>query len=72
MHKQFNRKLFTQAIFFTYSAKYFQTLSGEKWRSFANSLRSMLKLRSALHEAACQFGLQFWTDVWPSHFYNCF
>jgi len=40
---------------FTYNAKYFQTLSGEKWRSFANSLRSMLKLRSTLHEVAWQF-----------------
>jgi len=30
---------------FTYYVKYFQTLSGEKCRSFANSLRSMLKLR---------------------------
>jgi len=29
--------------------KYFQTLSGGKWRSFANNLRSMLKLRSTLH-----------------------
>jgi len=37
---------------FAYSAKYFQTLSGEKWRSFAKSLRSMLKLRSTQHEAA--------------------
>jgi len=40
---------------FTYNAKYFQTLSGEKWRSFAKSLRSMLKPRSTLHEAAWQF-----------------
>jgi len=40
---------------FTYNAKYFQTLSGEKWRSFANSLRGMLKLRSTLHEVAWQF-----------------
>jgi len=37
---------------FTYNAKYFQTLSGEKWRSFANSLRGMLILRSTVHEAA--------------------
>jgi len=29
---------------FTYNAKYFQTLSGEKWRSFANSLCSMLNM----------------------------
>jgi len=35
---------------YTCNAKYFQTLSGEKWRSFANSLRSMLKLRSTVHE----------------------
>jgi len=61
---------------FTYNAKYFQTLSGEKWRSFANSLRSMLKLRSTVHEVAWQFnnlacssGLMF---VGPGHFYNCF
>jgi len=27
---------------FTYSAQYFQTLSGEKWQSFANSLHSVL------------------------------
>jgi len=37
---------------FTYNAKYFQTLPGEKWRSFPNSLRSMLKL---VHEVAWQF-----------------
>ena len=37
---------------FTYNAKYFQTLPREKWRSFANSLRSMLKL---VHEVAWQF-----------------
>jgi len=29
---------------FTYNAKYFQILPREKWQSFANSLRSMLKL----------------------------
>jgi len=29
---------------FTYNAKYFQTLPREKWRSFTNRLRSMLKL----------------------------
>jgi len=40
---------------FTCNAKYFQILSGEKCRSFANSLRSMLKLRSTLHEVAWQF-----------------
>jgi len=40
---------------FTYNAKYFQTLCKEKWRSFANSLHSMLKLRSTLHEVAWQF-----------------
>jgi len=28
---------------FTYIAKYLQTLPKEKWRSFTNSLRSMLK-----------------------------
>jgi len=37
---------------FTYNAEYFQTLPREKWRSFANSLRSMLKLA---HEVAWQF-----------------
>jgi len=59
---------------FTYNAECFQTLSGEKWRSFANSLRSMLKLHSAVHEVAWQFnnladssGLMF---VWSGHFYN--
>jgi len=36
---------------FTYNAKYFQTLSGEKCQSFAN----MLKLCSKLHEVAWQF-----------------
>jgi len=40
---------------FTYDAYYFQTLVGEKWRSFAHSLRSMLKLLSKLHEVAWQF-----------------
>ena len=61
---------------FTYNAKSFQTLFGKKWRSFANSLRSMLKLHSTVHEVAWQFnnlayssGLTF---VWPRHFYNCF
>jgi len=59
---------------FTYYAKYFQTLSGEKWRSFADSLHSMLKLGSTVHEVAWQF------YNWPTvldwylfgHFYNCF
>jgi len=36
---------------FTYNAKYFQTLPREKWRSFANRLRSMLKL---VHEVVQQ------------------
>jgi len=61
---------------FTYDAKYFQTLSGEKWRSFANSLLSMLKLCFTVHGVAWQFnnlayssGLMF---VWPGHCYNCF
>jgi len=40
---------------FTYNTKYFQTLSGQKWRTFINCLRSMLKLRSTLHEDAWQF-----------------
>jgi len=40
---------------FTCNAQYFQTLSGEKWRSFTNSLRGMLNLRSTLHGLAWQF-----------------
>jgi len=40
---------------FTCKAKYFQTLSGEKWRPFTNSLRNMLKLRSTLYDVAWQF-----------------
>jgi len=40
---------------FTYNATYFQTLSGEKWRHFVNSLHSMLILHSTLHEVAWQF-----------------
>ena len=39
---------------FTYNAKYLQTLLREKWRSFANSLRSMLKLRFTVHEVVSQ------------------
>jgi len=37
---------------FTYNVKYFQTLSGKKRRTFAYSLRSILKLRSTVHEVA--------------------
>jgi len=61
---------------FTYrpNAKYFQTLSGEKLRSFANSLRSMLKHRSTVHEVARQFSNLAYSSelmfVWPGHFYN--
>jgi len=44
------RTLTYSSDIFTYNAEYFQTLSSEKWRSVANSLRSMLKLRSTLHE----------------------
>jgi len=55
---------YTTAIYssdlFTSNAKYFQTLSDEKWRSFAYSLRSMLKLRSAVHEAAGNL------TIWPT------
>jgi len=47
---------------FTY-AKYFQTLSGEKWLCFAYSLRSMLKLRSTLHEVAWQFNSLAYSSV---------
>ena len=39
---------------FTYNAKYLQTLLKEKWRSFANSLRSMLKLRFTVHEVVSE------------------
>ena len=39
---------------FTYNATYLQTLLGEKWRSFANSLRSMLNLRSTVHKVVGQ------------------
>ena len=35
---------------FTYNAKCLQTLLMEKWRSFADSLRSMLKLHFTVHE----------------------
>ena len=38
-----------------YIARYFQTLSGEKWRSFDNSFCSVLKLRSTELENAWQF-----------------
>jgi len=37
-------KLIYSSDSFTYSAEYFQTVPREKWLSFANSLRSMLKL----------------------------
>ena len=72
----FKTTVIYSSYLFTYNAKYFQTFSSEKWSSFANSLRSMLKLRSTVHEVAWQFnnlayssGLMF---VWPGHFYNCF
>ena len=55
---------------FTLNAQYFQTLSGKKWRSFANSLRSMLKLRSTVHEVAWQFNSLAYSSelmfVWPA------
>jgi len=41
---------------FTYNAKYFQTLRGDKWRSSTNSLHSMLKL---VHEVAWHFAKNF-------------
>jgi len=44
---------------FTYNAKYFQTLSGEKWWSVVKCLHSMLKLRSTLYEVAN-------LTVWPT------
>jgi len=40
---------------FTYNVKYFQTLSAEKCRSFANYLLSMLKFRSTVHNVAWEF-----------------
>ena len=41
--------------FITYNPKYLQTLLfAEKWRSFANSLPSMQKLRSTVHEVVSQ------------------
>jgi len=68
MHKHFKRVIYSSDLF-TYNAKYFQTLSGDKWRSFASSLRGMLILRSTVHGVALQFnnfaysfGLMF---VWP-------
>jgi len=45
---------------FTYNAKYLQTLPREKWRSFTNSLRSMLKL---VHEVAWQFAKNLWMKL---------
>ena len=39
---------------FTCNAKYLQTLVEEKWRSFANSFRSMLKLRFTVQEVLSQ------------------
>jgi len=61
---------------FRYNAEYFQTLSVAKWRSFAKSLRSMLKLRSTVHEVAWKFNNLAYssrlTFVWPGHFYDCF
>ena len=40
--------------FFTCNVKYLQILFGEKWRSFAQSLPSMLKLRFKVHEVVNQ------------------
>ena len=49
---------------FTYNAKYFQTLSREKWRSFINSLHSMLKL---VQEVAWQLAKKLVHEVvWQS------
>jgi len=45
---------------FKYNTKYFQTLSVEKWRSFANSLRSMPKLRSTVHKLLGNL------TIWPA------
>ena len=39
---------------FTYNAKYLQTLFEEKWRSFANSLPSMLKFHATVHDVVRQ------------------
>jgi len=57
MHKHLNTTVIYSNDLFTFNAKYFPTLSGEKWRSFANSSRSMLKLRSTVHEVAWQFDI---------------
>ena len=55
---------------FTYNAKYLQTLFGEKWRSFANSLPSTLKFHSTVHKVAWQFtsilSMLTITDLGPS------
>jgi len=46
---------------------------GEKWRSFTNSMRIMLKL---VHEVVWQVNNLAYSSrlmfVWPGHFYNCF
>jgi len=45
-------KVIYSSDLFAYNARYLQTLPREKWRSFTNSLRSMLKL---VHEVSWQF-----------------
>ena len=54
---------------FTYNAIYLKTLLGEKWRSLANSLPSMLKLRSSVHEVESQLlhPIYHWEPGNPSH-----
>jgi len=55
VHKHFKWQRFTQSDLFTYNAKYFQTVSEKKLRSFAKNFRSVPKLRFTLHEVAWQF-----------------
>ena len=43
------------------NAKYFQTLSGEKWQSLTNSLPSILQLCSRLQHRKLFDNLKFWT-----------
>jgi len=53
--KAFYTTVIYSSDLFTYNAEYRETLSGEKWPPFANSLRIMLKLSFTLHEVAWQF-----------------
>jgi len=55
MHKHFEWQVFTQVICLQINAKYFPDIIWPEMASFASSLRSMLKLRSTLHEVSWQF-----------------